>query len=87
MNTEKYVLSAKGFFFSVFCLLVIGFCFGWGTREYTRPRGVRVSGTAIGEIHFSPKCMGMEKDWFVNRHYVYANCPGGPITVQNYEFK
>jgi len=65
------------------------FCWGLliGALLNKGPDGFRLSGTAIGEIHFSPKCMGQERNWFVTKDYVYANCPGGPITVQNYEFK
>lgn len=70
-----------------FLILTFGIGMLLGALLNRGPSGYRLSGTAIGEIHFNQKCSGQEKDWFVTKDYVYANCPGGPMTVQNYEFK
>lgn len=48
---------------------------------------IRVSRASLDEVNFNPKCSGAQMDVSVNEKYVYANCPGGPVTVENYKFK
>lgn len=76
----EFLLLGLGF-------VALGIILGAVIAERSRPNALRISRAALDEIHFSPKCMGQQKDLAANRQYVYANCPGGPITVQNYIFK
>lgn len=67
--------------------ILIGFAGGYYVRQKQIPPSIHVSQTALMEIGLNPKCSGQQRDLAVNRKYVYANCPGGPVTVQNYQFK
>lgn len=80
----KETLQVCGIFAAWF---VLGWLGHMAWHKYHKPNAIHVSRTAWDEIHFSPKCMGQQKDVAVNRQYLYANCPGGPVTVQNYIFK
>jgi|GEM_PF-5258090 len=75
----------------IICIFVTGIAtgalLGWAARQSKIPPSIRISRAALDEIGFNQKCSGQQKDLAVNRKYVYANCLGGPVTVQNYEFK
>jgi len=69
---------------------ILGFCAGGFVNDWIRgpkDQAIRISRAALDEIGFSQKCSGMQQDLAANTEYVYANCPGGPVTVQNYKFK
>lgn len=85
MRELNYNLSY--FVMPFFVGILLGFGFGHYVRGKTIPPSIHVSQTALQEIGLNPKCSGQQRDLAVNRKYVYANCPGGPVTVQNYRFK